>query len=372
MKMGSEIGAAAKSEFIICVGSVGTGKSSTIERCLGVLGTRCRRDDDAVIIGSGEHSVTFEAEAFFAKNDALAFVDTRGWNDSSSASDKEVFLETLKFLKSRDLLRVKAIIWNVYPSVRQTHELEKQARFIDQFYPRKVWNNVVVVCKEARNPLEQSLGAVSLVRRLFNSEPAMQVIGFTYLDEQSTSLNEGQRAFARKDVEMRRLYNILTAREVGEAVMAAVARLKGPLDIELRRAKCEACGVVEDPRLMPGFCHMAKVSYHPGGVEMFHPGEVVWAHKGNTALMKIHPSEETYTPLMDALICGRPKTVRHSCCSRQFGMQGCKEVRAYECCKREVGCKGCSLLFECCQAEDSVTKYPGCRQRLRYFFIINK
>ena len=255
-------------EFVLCVGSVGTGKSSTIARCLRHLGGRNRN----VVVGDGVNSVTFESDVFFAMYETnLAFVDTRGWNDSSAHSDKQVFIETLRFLKSKELLRAKAIVWNIAASVRETKELERQAKFIDQFVPRRIWSNVIIVCKEAKNPIEQSRGAVrcsnvttihavsrinfayfrSLVKRLFNGEPNMQVLGFTYLEAESRSLSHEQKEFARGNPEMRRLYNILTDDEVGKVVVGAINRIKAAIDIELRDAKCEACGIVDDPRLMP-------------------------------------------------------------------------------------------------------------------------
>ena len=51
--------------------------------------------------------------------------------------------------KRNPFFPVKAIIWNISPSVRRTHELQEQANFIDQLSPRDIWNNVIIICKEA-------------------------------------------------------------------------------------------------------------------------------------------------------------------------------------------------------------------------------
>ena len=50
------------------------------------------------------------------------------------------------------------MIWNLSTSTRNTHELERQAAFIDSFKPRDVWQRVLIIVKEAKNPRDQAKG----------------------------------------------------------------------------------------------------------------------------------------------------------------------------------------------------------------------
>ena len=43
---------------------------------------------------------------------------------------------------------MKAIIWTVLPNIRKDALLTKQARLIDLFKPAKIWNNVIIICKQ--------------------------------------------------------------------------------------------------------------------------------------------------------------------------------------------------------------------------------
>ena len=67
-------------------------------------------------------------------------------------SDDSTFKDILRFICDEELLRVKAIVWNILPNVRKDALLTKQARLINLFKPKDIWHNVVIVCKQSRNP----------------------------------------------------------------------------------------------------------------------------------------------------------------------------------------------------------------------------
>lgn len=50
------------------------------------------------------------------------------------------------------LLCVKAIIWNILPNVRRDGTLSSQAKMINMFKEKDIWNNVIIVCKKSRDP----------------------------------------------------------------------------------------------------------------------------------------------------------------------------------------------------------------------------
>ena len=77
----------------------------------------------------------------------------------------------------------------------------------------------------------------------------LKALGFTYLEE-SKSLSSDQKAFARENPKMRKLYQILTDDEVGQLVMEAVNEIRNPVRIEFEDKECTACGETNDPRLM--------------------------------------------------------------------------------------------------------------------------
>jgi hypothetical protein len=67
-------------------------------------------------------------------------------------SDDSTFKDILRFICDEELLRVKAIVWNILPNVRKDALLTKQARLINLFKPKDIWHNVIIVCKQSRNP----------------------------------------------------------------------------------------------------------------------------------------------------------------------------------------------------------------------------
>ena len=65
-------------EFILCCGSTGTGKSSTIAKCLRKVGELDQAN--AIARGEGENPVTFQCQDYYckSKNRKFAFIDTPG------------------------------------------------------------------------------------------------------------------------------------------------------------------------------------------------------------------------------------------------------------------------------------------------------
>ena len=57
--------------------------------------------------------------------------------------------------------RVKAILWTILPNVRKDALLSKQANMINKFKEVDIWNNVIIVCKQSRNPEDDTQGRVA-------------------------------------------------------------------------------------------------------------------------------------------------------------------------------------------------------------------
>ena len=79
--------------------------------------------------------------------------------------DDSTFKDILQFICDHQLLRVKAIIWNILPNCRRDALLTKQARLINLFKPKDIWHNVLIVCKQSRNPEDDAQGALAAARQ---------------------------------------------------------------------------------------------------------------------------------------------------------------------------------------------------------------
>ena len=115
---------------IICVGSTGAGKSSTITKLTG----------QHVPSGNSTHRVTqkcniyrpkleFEKNIIQEKN--VFFVDTVGWDDAD-CDDDDTFKDILRYIESNNIVNIKAVIWSVIPSPRITSQLTNQAKLINK------------------------------------------------------------------------------------------------------------------------------------------------------------------------------------------------------------------------------------------------
>ena len=61
--------------------------------------------------------------------------------------DIEIFQSILQFLNRHNLTKLKAVLWTVHPgTIRQDATLNKQAKLINQFADRDIWNNVIIIC----------------------------------------------------------------------------------------------------------------------------------------------------------------------------------------------------------------------------------
>ena len=55
---------------------------------------------------------------------------------------------------------MKAILWTILPNVRKDALLSKQANMINKFREVDIWSNVIIVCKQSRNPEDDTQGAL--------------------------------------------------------------------------------------------------------------------------------------------------------------------------------------------------------------------
>ena len=92
------------------------------------------------------------------RKDKLEMLKTSQHQILLSHLDDSTFKDILRFIGDQQLLRVKAIIWNILPNVRKDALLSKQARLIDLFKPRDIWHNVLIICKQSRNPEDDAQG----------------------------------------------------------------------------------------------------------------------------------------------------------------------------------------------------------------------
>ena len=102
---------------IICVGSTGAGKSSTITKLTG----------QHVPSGNSAHRITqrcniyrpkVELEKNVIQEKKVFFVDTVGWDDAE-CDDDDTFKEILRFIESNSIVNIKAVLWSVIPSPKR-------------------------------------------------------------------------------------------------------------------------------------------------------------------------------------------------------------------------------------------------------------
>ena len=140
--------------------------------------------------------------------------------------DDSTFKDILRFICDEELLRVKAIVWNILPNVRKDALLTKQARLIDLFKPGDIWHNVVIVCKQSRNPEDDAQGALAAARQ-FNPRANPPILGYTYIEDASLTLNQRKRF--EKEPGLRHDFLVKTDVEVRSEVFRNIATLKEPI-----------------------------------------------------------------------------------------------------------------------------------------------
>ena len=72
-------------------------------------------------------------------------------------------------------------------------------------------------------------------------------------------------------VDKRMRVRVLTKNEARKELDEIINELEGSIQVVFRDASCSACGVTNDRRLMPDFCHFHPEQIHPGEMQPFHP-----------------------------------------------------------------------------------------------------
>ena len=332
---------------IICVGSTGAGKSSTVTKYTGVV-TRS---------GSGTERVTRHCHLIrdIQEDSAPVWVDTVGWDDAE-CDDEETFKDILRFIDQYDITRVAAIIWNIVPNVRRDALLRKQAHLINQFKDEEIWRNVLIVAKQSLNPEADCAGAVRAAEEYSNEWPVL-FTGYRFLTDPTVSPE--QRGMLR-DEATRLLFNIKSDKEVRNTLHENINKMGPPVQVVFNTSKCLDCSVVGDSRLLSKYCHMEPHLIHPGVVDCHHPGHI----------QNYHPTEHHVLEHEGRLkrswysnfLCGTLRKPRYSCCRRREGKEGCHKIWA--CCRQDwwEGREGCSRRWTCCGASPSLSP-SGCSPR---------
>lgn len=243
---------------IICVGSTGTGKSATISKF-----TRLPIQSNA-----GVSRVTTKCCMYHRPNDKYAWIDTVGWDDAQFEDD-ETFKDILRFIDENYMTRVKAIVWTIHPNVRCDAVLTSQAKLIDKFSPKDVWNNVIVIVKQSMSPEDEGRGALAAALE-HNSRANIPVLGYRFINDET--FNAKQRKKMQDDALAREAFNVLTDDEVRESLEETIEEMGQPMQVIFRTKRCQDCGQVGDDRLMTKYCHMQSMFIHTGISEECHPG----------------------------------------------------------------------------------------------------
>ena len=141
---------------------------------------------------------------------------------------------------------MKAIIWTVLPNVRKDATLSNQAKMINMFKEKDIWHNVIIVCKQSRNPIEDSKGAVAAARE-FNQFAVIPQLGFTYIDDNSFTKRQREKF---EDKSVRDDFMVKTDREVSHLIHATIASLGPPMKVIFNDQRCLDCSEIGDSRLM--------------------------------------------------------------------------------------------------------------------------
>ena len=331
---------------IICVGSTGAGKSSTVTKVTGVL-TRS---------GSGTDRVTRHCHIIRTPEPGGdVWVDTMGWDDAE-VEDEETFKDILRFINKHDITRVRCIIWNILPNIRKDALLKKQAELINLFKAEDIWRNVVIVAKQSLTPAEDCAGAVRAAEELSREWPVVAT-GYRFLSD--PSLSPAQRDLMQ-DAATRKTFNVKTDSEVRETLTSLMDRLGPPVQVVFNTSRCVDCSMVGDSRLFSKFCHMEPHMIHPGTIEPHHPGAIEDFHPSQHHILEHDGRLKKFW--YSNFLCGTLRKARYSCCRRRQGKEGCS--KKWGCCRTEVEQKGpgCSRRHKCCGADPSFSP-TGCSSR---------
>jgi len=334
---------------IICVGSTGTGKSSTVGKFTGVQ-TRA---------GSGTERVTMQCEIHRSLTDDQepVWVDTVGWDDVE-CEDDDTFKDILRFINKYDITKVSAIIWNIVPNVRRDALLMGQAHLINLFKDKDIWNNVLIVAKQSLNPKVDCQGAVKAAQE-FTDIPILHT-GYRFYNDPTVSA-EQRDSF--RSPQTRAMFNVKTDKEIQSILKENISKMEKPVQVLFNNTKCLDCSVEGDSRLLPKYCHMEPHLVHPGDVENHHPGKIERFHPSQHQVLE-HDGRLKKT-WYSHFLCGTLRMPRYSCCGRRSGKEGCH--KKWACCKEEWDIylgdqRGCSSRYKCCGASTTQST-GGCSPR---------
>ena len=116
-------------------------------------------------------------------NEKLAWIDTIGLDDAYF-DDDDTFKDILRFIDDNYMTKVKAIIWTVHPNVRCDGLLTNQAKLIEKFAPKIVWNNVIIIVKQSMSPEEDGRGALTAALE-YNSKANVQLLGYRFMNDET-------------------------------------------------------------------------------------------------------------------------------------------------------------------------------------------
>jgi len=338
---------------VICVGSTGTGKSSTVGKYTGVV-TKA---------GSGTERVTTYCQIHrsLVDDQEPVWVDTVGWDDAE-CEDEETFKDILRFINKYEITKVAAIIWNIVPNVRRDALLVGQARLINMFKEKAIWSNVLIVAKQSLNPRVDCQGAVKAAQE-FTDSPILNT-GYRFYNDPTISA-EQRDSF--RSPQSRSLFNVKTDQEVATILKENISKMGQPVQVVFNTSKCMDCMVEGDKRLLPKYCHMEPVMVHPGGVENHHPGKIERFHPSQHQVLE-HDGRLKKT-WYSHFLCGTLRKPRYSCCGRRSGKEGCH--KKWACCKEDwvnsssslaMLDNGCASRYRCCGASAMVAT-GGCSPR---------
>ncbi len=185
---------------ILCVGSSGSGKDSTI---------------DLFVANDSSPSSSSSSQFRVVQDDSRCWVDTNIDWQAKSLDLSSVQESLLKFLEEEDIHQLDAFMWTIQPS-RSDSAVERQAKFLDMFRPSEVWANVIVVCKESMRPNRDGAEAIKAAKDL-NGVPK-KVLGYRCYSGLDPDLREKVDAEAKAKEE----FNVKTDEEVRESLLVAL------------------------------------------------------------------------------------------------------------------------------------------------------
>ncbi len=324
---------------ILCVGSTGTGKSSTISKV-----TRL-----PIASNSGTNRVTSKCAMYKRPSDREAWIDTVGFDDAS-LHDQDTFKDILRFIDTNYMTKIKAVVWNVHPNVRADKLLCKQAALIDRFAPKEIWNNCIIIVKQSMSPDDDGRGAMRAALD-FNAHANVQLLGYRYLDDETFSDKQKEKFLT--DEASKEAFNVMTDDEVREAIADALVAVGDPVQVVFRNSRCVDCGARGDERLMSKYCHMQSTLIHTGISEDCHPGHHEAYH--NDTISYCHHGRLLVLP---NALGGH----RYTCCYRKAEKRGC--LARWRCCSGGTKDIGCRTRFNCCGTDIAKVKTEeGCQKR---------